>query len=77
MKPGFVIDDRVSMPGRVRTAKEAAELLEGLRRAYRSLAPDERRDVQGFMSTLSESQRRFGLAVIVAQGCLSDRRMNG
>jgi len=60
VKSGLVVDDGVRVPGRLRTAKEASQLLEELRNAYRSLTPEEKRGVKGFMSDLLESQRRFG-----------------
>lgn len=77
MKSFVSIDDTARPPGRVRTAKEAAELLEALRRAYRSRAPEERREIKGFMAELSESQGRFGVACIATERSWSERRING
>ena len=51
------------MSGKLRTAREARQLLEELRAAYQSLALEEQREVKGFMSDLLESQRRFGSTV--------------
>ena len=60
IKSGLVVDDSTRIPGRLRTAKEARELLEELRNTYQSLTPEEKRGVKGFMSDLLEQQRRFG-----------------
>jgi hypothetical protein len=49
--------------GKLRTAKDAGQLLEELRTGYQSLAPEEQREVKEFMSDLLETQRRFGSAV--------------
>ena len=60
IKSGFVGDETFRGPGKLRTAKEARQLLEELRNAYQSLTPDEQCGVRSFMSDLLESQRRFG-----------------
>ena len=41
---------------RLRTAKEASQLLEELRKLYQSLTPEEQCGVRSFLSDLSESQ---------------------
>lgn len=41
---------------RLRTAKEASQLLEELRKAYQSLTPEEQCGVRSFMSDLWKSQ---------------------
>jgi hypothetical protein len=63
-----------SIHRRVRTAKEARQLLESLRAAYQSLAPEERRGVKGHMAVLLESQRRFGDVSMIAGASWSDGR---
>lgn len=60
IKPGFVADGTSRIPVKLRTLKEAGQLLEELRKAYRSLAPEEQSGVRSFMSDLFELQRRFG-----------------
>lgn len=55
---GFVADDTTRLPGRLRTAKEASQLLEELRNSYRQLAPNEQRAVKSFMSDICEQLRR-------------------
>ena len=71
------MDDAVWIPGRVRTAKEARELLEGLRNSYRSLPPGQREEVKNYMSQLSEHQRRFGSAAPAIEGSFAERIVNG
>jgi len=66
------MDDAVWIPGRVRTAKEARELLEQLRSSFRSLAPAQREEVKTYMSHLSERQRRFGSAALATEGSFSE-----
>ena len=44
---------------RFRTAKEASQLLEQLRKAYQSLIPKEQGEVRKFLSDVLESQLRF------------------
>jgi len=60
IKSRLIVDDSIRVPGRLRTAKEASQLLGELRNAYESLTPEEKRGVKGLMSDLLESQRRFG-----------------
>ena len=68
-----VFDNRAWMTAKVHTAQEATQLLEGLRKAYRSLAPDERREVKDLMTELLDSQRRFGSPYTVVEAFLSRR----
>jgi hypothetical protein len=60
IKSGFIADNTCRLHARLRTAKEASQLLEKLRSDYQSLALEEQRGVKNFMSDLFESQRRFG-----------------
>jgi len=64
------------MTGRVHTAKEAAQLLQGLQRAYRSLSLHKRRKVRNLIPELLESQRRFGSPSIVVEAFLSRMMIN-
>src|SRR5262249_57495519 len=59
VKSGLVVDDGIRVPGRLRTAKEASQLLEELRNAYRSLTPEEQPGAKAFISHLFKSHRRF------------------
>jgi hypothetical protein len=77
MKAQSPIKDAVWAPGRVRTAKEARELLESLRNAYRSLAPERRAEIKNYMCHLSEHQRRFGSAGIEIEGPLFEGSVSG
>jgi len=46
------------IPGRLRTQKEAADLLQILRVGYQSLSPGKRQEVKHLMSWMFESQRQ-------------------
>lgn len=48
------------IPGRLRTLREAAELLQALRIGYQSLPLERRQKVKQVMCQMSESQRRSG-----------------
>lgn len=63
IKSHFIADDAIRVPGRLRTAKEASQLLQQLRNAYQSLAAEEQREVRSLISDLLELQRRFGSTV--------------
>jgi hypothetical protein len=62
IKSGFVARDTLRISEKLRTAREVGQLLEELRNAYQSLAPEEQRGVKTFMSDLFEllDQRRQG-----------------
>ena len=76
MKTEFATaDTRIAV--RVRTRREAAQVLEELRTAYQSLAADKRGEAKSLMADLSESQRRFGSARMAVRASWSDWRVNG
>ena len=52
------------IPVRLRTSKEAAELLEALRVSYQSLSREKRREVKHQMSRMFEYQGRSGTPTI-------------
>ena len=77
MSAEFPPNDAVWVPGRARTAKEARELLEGLRSSYRRLAPQQREEVKDYMYDLAEHQRRFGSPGLTSAGPLSAGSVKG
>jgi hypothetical protein len=48
------------IPGRLRTSKDAARLLESLRTGYQSLSPERREEIKALMVRVFESQPRAG-----------------
>jgi len=52
------------IPRRLRTQKEAADLLQILRAGYQSLSPGRREEVKHLMSRMFESQRRSGALMV-------------
>lgn len=77
MNAEFPSNDALWIPGRVRTAKEARELLEELRSCYRRLAPQQREDVKDYMSHLAEHQCRFGSTEVTSAGPFSEGSVTG
>lgn len=77
MNAGCPQNDAVWVPGRVRTAKEARELLEQLRSSYRSLAPKQREEVRNYIGHLAEHQRRFGFAGMAIEGLPFEGSVSG
>jgi len=58
--------DGIWVPARLRSSKDASELLEGLRTAYQSLSASKRQEVKALILRVFESQRRTGLPIVVA-----------
>lgn len=77
MRKPFSTLDSEWTPVKLRTRKEAADMLESLRRAYQSLAHDERNEVKQSMGRLFDTQRRFGTPCFDVANSISDQRMIG
>ena len=76
MKTEFAIADN-SIPVKVRTRKEAAQLLRDLRAAYQSLRLDQRHEAKNLIADLWESHRRFGPAFVAPLTAGLKWRANG
>jgi hypothetical protein len=77
MKKQFYTHETAWTSGRARTAKEATQLLEELRAAYQSLPAKQRGEVKDLMSSLQESQRRFGSTCMAWGASWTDKRICG
>jgi len=62
-KSPFPAAEAFQLAPRLCTPKEAGQLLEYLRSAYQSLAPEGQCEAKTFMFELAELQRRFGSSI--------------
>lgn len=77
MKLSFVVTDQPLTYRRLRSRREVAQMLEELREAYQSLAPEKRRVVKNHVSDSLRSQPQFESECIPIATFGSIRRVNG
>jgi hypothetical protein len=77
MKLSFIVAEKPLAYARVRSRREVAQMLEELREAYQSLAPEKRRAVKNQISDSLGSQPQFESECLPMVTFGSLRRING